>query len=221
MAPLYQVLLLLALHDERGTPHPAAYIALDEGLRAAILADLRVRRRLRVLADGVHPRSPEPTGDALLDEVLAGLAGVEAGPAGGWLDAVRALLPDVRDRVTATLVATGVVERRERDLPDLDPRQSLPMVAGDLEARTLARLREVLLEGGQVGPWEWHLVSLVEACNLIDVHFQGAERQVARDQAAEVRAQDVLGSALAEWVADAEGTDVYIAPPRSGNLPTA
>ena len=49
--PLPEALFLLALHDERGTVHPSAYIALDQGLRAALIGELRARKRVREVQD--------------------------------------------------------------------------------------------------------------------------------------------------------------------------
>ncbi len=205
--PLPEALFLLALHDERGTVHPSAYIAIDKGLRAAILGELRARRRLRVGEDSVSLRSEEPTGGALLDRALELVVGLPSpSPVRVWLEALESGIPDIREAVVAGLVERGVLARQVKDLPDLVSQEHLPTADGTHEVQLRERLREVLLEGGDVRPRTWHLVSLVAACNLIEIHFHGAERDVAEHQAWTVLEADALGTAVAHWRARTEGT---------------
>jgi hypothetical protein len=91
---------------------------LAAGLAAAVLAELRLRGRAR-LADTeeatVVAEDPDPTGDPLLDGVLARVAGNEPLPAYRW---VQLLGPEVVDPVAGRLDAkardAGAVARQAR-----------------------------------------------------------------------------------------------------------
>src|SRR4051794_36111020 len=69
-ASLPEELLLLALHDEKGSVIPAAASVLDGALVGAILMELGLQGRLREDVDGALQVDPTPTGDEILDEAL-------------------------------------------------------------------------------------------------------------------------------------------------------
>ena len=73
MLTLPEHLLLIALHDEKGTVHPAAYLALDSGLRGAVLAELRLQGRIQTGTNGQvrrHPSQWGPTQFPVIDDAL-------------------------------------------------------------------------------------------------------------------------------------------------------
>jgi hypothetical protein len=69
---LYEEILLLALHDDKGTVHFGA--SFEQAAAGAILAELLLIGRLTAEGDKAKARisvaDPTPTGDALLDECL-------------------------------------------------------------------------------------------------------------------------------------------------------
>ena len=207
MLTLPQAVLLLSLHDERGTIHPSAYIALDMALCGAIVAELRVRRVIGIRGGQLMPREPKPTGDELLDrawEILQTVPG--EGGATAWVRHLKRHLPDVRERVIEQLVAREVLVREVRRRRFLDAARLLPTRDAGPERELEARLRATLLEGGRVDARMGCLVSLVCAANLLQVLFDGPARVQARRIAMPVMLRDPVGSAVAEWLAWAEGT---------------
>ena len=67
-ASLPEELLLLALHDEKGSVIPAAARVLNGALIGAVLMELGLLGRLREGPDGALLADPTPTGDEILDE---------------------------------------------------------------------------------------------------------------------------------------------------------
>ncbi|MEQ1507398.1 MAG: GPP34 family phosphoprotein, partial [Myxococcota bacterium] len=100
---LPEALLLFALHDDRGTVHSAAYLALDPGLRGAVLSELKLRGYVQVRTTGdirFHPAPPAPPTIPFLREALDAVARCASpAPVGVWVDALAAAQPDQRTRV--------------------------------------------------------------------------------------------------------------------------
>jgi hypothetical protein len=70
-------LLLLSLHDVKGTVHCTASHALPYGIAGALLAELAISGRLRADEKQIIVVDRAATGDALLDEALGLVHDVE------------------------------------------------------------------------------------------------------------------------------------------------
>ncbi|RLE17804.1 MAG: GPP34 family phosphoprotein, partial [Acidobacteria bacterium] len=68
---LSEQLLLLALKDEKGTVVSKAGIALDFGLAGALLLEMTVSGRINIRDGKLIVQNATPSGDPLIDEVLA------------------------------------------------------------------------------------------------------------------------------------------------------
>src|SRR5438093_934971 len=113
-ATLPDELLLLALHDERGSVIPAAAPVLNGTLVGAIMMELALRGRLTDNPDGTLGVDPTPTGDEILDDVAQRIASAGSPQPGRvWVVQLNRQMPDLKDRLLARLVAAGVLEQRD------------------------------------------------------------------------------------------------------------
>ena len=71
MLSVSESLLLLALHDEKGTVGWSTGSGLEFGLAGGLLLDLALQGRVAVDGERVSAVALAPSGDELLDEALA------------------------------------------------------------------------------------------------------------------------------------------------------
>lgn len=191
---LPDALLLLALDEERGTAARSA--ELDQGLGGAVVLELALRQRLDVVDGKVVVTDQEPTGDPVLDGVLARVAADrrQRTPKHWVVKASK----DARRAVADRLVASGVLRREERRVLGLFPVTSLP--AGDRgpEAAVRARLDDAVLRGLAPDERTAALAALVHATGLARVVFPTGSREERR--AVEARLAQL---AEGEWAAAA------------------
>ena len=143
MVSMPEALLLFALHDDKGTVQPSAFLALDHALRGALLSELRCRGYLQTKASGqvrLHPSPPAPPAESVLARALAAVGELEL-PAetGAALDAVQRELPNLRDDLAGALAERGILSEAHVE------RLGLADGAGPVLA---VRRLEGLLEGG-------------------------------------------------------------------------
>src|SRR4051812_39962880 len=96
---LAECLLLLALHDEKGTPHSSMF---PYAIGGAILADLLLRGRIAVQEDGrshvLAVKDATQVGDAVLDECLREIQAARPASLEAWLGRL-AEMHDLRERL--------------------------------------------------------------------------------------------------------------------------
>lgn len=181
---LAERLLMLAYKDD-GTPEGDAD-AVDYGLAGAALMDLMLAGRVGVDDGRVVVGDATPTGDPVLDEVLATIAAAEEPqPPQEWVRR----FPHLRERLLDRLVERGVL-RRERDKVLLVfPRTRYPASTGAepaVETETRQQLQSAVDGPGPVEPRIAALCALVRAAGLEGVVFPGRPSEQLRDRLAAV-----------------------------------
>jgi hypothetical protein len=102
---LAEELLLLAYDDESGRA-TGSQIGLDLGMAAAVLVELALAGRVAYADGTIVVRDTRPTGDGILDDVLARVAADTPHTPASWIQRLR---HGLRDRVLADLCARGVI----------------------------------------------------------------------------------------------------------------
>jgi golgi phosphoprotein 3 len=210
MLTLPEILMLFALHDDKGTLHPSAFMAIDHGLRGACLCEMRLRKIIQTRKNGEirrHPTLFKPTGHPILDPAIEILA-TSASPAGveTWLDLLREGLPNMRKDITRGLEAQGILGETDRERVLLPGSITHPMTDPNRERAMLDQIRKGARAGKAVQPRIGTLISLVSACNLIEILFDADDHADARHTADWVVQRDAISRAVREQVARSEGT---------------
>jgi len=210
MLTLPEIVMLFALHDDKGTLHPSAFLAIDHGLRGACLCELRLRKVVQTRADGSirkHPRNYGPQGHPILDPVIAALDDAPSpSTVSDWLDRLKDALPKLRDQITEHLEGLGILGESDQERTLLPGSVTHPMTNPEREHAMIQRIREGIHEGEKVAPRIGTLVSLAAACNLVDVLFEPEDRAEAQHMADWVAERDAVSRAVREHVARSEGT---------------
>jgi uncharacterized membrane protein YgcG len=194
---LPEELLLLALHDEKGSVIPAAASVLNGALVGAVLMELGLAGRVREDDDGALLAYPAPTGDEILDEALQRIAEADRPRQPSyWVGRLARRIPRLKDRLLEQLVARGVLERRERRILWVFPSRSFPLADAAAEQQARDRIRAVILEDRVPDQRTAALIGLVRACNLIDEVFAPHERSQANRRFEELTSEEAVGSGM-------------------------
>src|SRR3954452_6149869 len=203
-ASLPEELLLLALHDEKGSVIPAAASVLSGALVGAVLMELGLIGRLYEDADGGLRADPSATGDEILDEALRRVSdSTRPRTARYWVGRLARRIPRLKDRLLEQLVARGVLERRERRILWVFPSRSFPLADAAAEQQARDRIRSVILDDREPDQRTAALIGLVRSCNLIDEVFAPHERTRANRRFEELTSQEAVESGVFGYGYDA------------------
>jgi len=194
---LPEELLLLALHDEKGSVIPAAAPALNGALVGALMMELALLGRLQETPSGAVIADPTPTGNDLMDEALTRIADADTPrQASYWVGRLAGRMPRIKDRLLEQLVARGVLERRERRILWVFPTRSFPLADAAAEQQARDRLRAVVLDGQEPDQRTAALLGLVRACDLINEIFAPHERPQAHRRIGELTSEEAASGGM-------------------------
>jgi hypothetical protein len=189
-------LLLLAYSDE-GTAEVSQH-ALDLGLSGAVLLDLALAERFDVRDGRIVVADPSPTGDPVLDDALARVAGDKTGRTPR--DWISKLSKNLRERLLDGLVATGVLTREKDRVLGLFPRTRYPAAHGVVApAESDARQRlAAALDGPDPVPTRTAaLATLVQAVGLAGTVLPGRPGRQVKDRIAAMSQAALAGDSWA------------------------
>jgi hypothetical protein len=204
---------LLLLDDETGKPIGLPGPAGDLALAGALVMELALAGRVDSDLDRLHLASATPTGDTLLDGVLARIATVqEDRTSRAWIQDLAKGAAPIRASILERLVAAGVLRRVEDRFLWVFPERRYPKAAGRAEsAEVRARLRAVLLDGGIPDARDALLIGLCRAAGLVPLLLDAAEAEAAAPRIEQIARLEELSRSLGAAV-----RDVYAALLRGG-----
>lgn len=201
---LPETLLLFGLHDDKGTVHSAAYLALDPALRGAVVVELKLQGLVQIRSSGDvrwHPDPPERPSVPFLQAAIRALQQAPSpAPVSTWLAALAIGLPDLRNRVQASLERRGVLGSPQRD----DTLAPIPVADPTVEAALRQQVVWALEDGERISPRLGSLVGLTVACHLGNVVFED-QADEADMRATWVADRDAVLRAVVESIAETEG----------------
>lgn len=206
---LPEALLLFALHDAKGTVHSVAFLAIDHALRAAVLAELKLRGHVQTRLPSEirhHPRPPEAPTLPILRDALAALATAPSpGPVKAWSLRLAAVMPDLRERLTALLEHRGILAKIDRERAGLTDEVAFPLTDAGVEDDLKKALLGGLDAGPDIAPREGVLLALTVACHLHPLVVGGERSDAAEDRAGWVSDRDAIVAAATRAISEAEG----------------
>jgi Golgi phosphoprotein 3 len=194
MLTLYEELLLLSIHEDKGIFIGSAIDRLKPGLVGAILAELAVNgkiclsknRRLQLVDDS-------STNDSILDGALADLKNSEKERKFGyWINTLNPKPEKLRKKITTSLVQKGLLMQEDDNLVWVIPSPLHPDVKASTKYSVIQHLRGIVLAKEDAHPREIAFLGLVSACGLLDLVFLRDERKVASQYINEL----VVGKAM-------------------------
>jgi len=198
---LYEDLLLLALHDEKGTVR----LGVSDGhaMAGAMLAELVMMGRLRAVGEDmeVEVQDGAPIGDVLLDEVLDFVRdSKKPKPLKHWISKV-SYWKNLRVRVADQLCERGLIERKDETVFFVFSKTTFPEVDGAHEQTIVEHLRRVIFEDVQgVDARTVVMLSLAFHTEILEVVFDRKDLKARKERIESVIEGDASGEVAATLI---------------------
>ncbi len=181
MLTLFEELLLLSIHEDKGIFIRSVEDAFKPGLVGAILAELALTGRI---STGNNHRlkleQDSPTNDPILDAAIATLKESEKDRKFGyWLGNLVSKPEKLRRQITTSLIDKGIITQEDDRLLWVIPSPLSPESKGSGKHWLVRHLRGIILAQEDYQPRDLALLSLLCACGLLDLVFLRDERKLA------------------------------------------
>jgi hypothetical protein len=201
MFTLYEELLLLSIHEDKGIFIRSSMDGMKPGLAGAILAELALTGKIRTTnSRRLQLIDDSQTNDSILDETLTTLKEMDKERKFGyWLNALSQKPEKLRKQITASLIHNGVVTQEDGRLIWVIPSPMSTEIKASTKYWVINRLRSNVLAQEDIQLRDIALLGLVSASGLLDLVFLRDERKLARQYINEL----VVGQAMKEPVIEA------------------
>ena len=203
---LHEELMLLALHDEKGT-----IVSGNSrfGIGGAIAAELLLQERIRLDESRrrklVEVRSIRRIGDPVVDECLKKIRDAKRRASlQTWITRFSSL-SKLQHRVAGRLCERGILKADEKQLLVIFKRRIYPEIDPGPEQEIIERLRVAIFGNDrEVEPRTVVLASLAKAVGLLNPIFGRKEVRLRRQRLVSLAQGDLAGKATADAVAAAQ-----------------
>jgi hypothetical protein len=203
MLNLGEELMLLALHDKKGTVLSSASMSLKYGLSGAVLMELVLRGKLRADKKNLVIVDAALTGDDILDEALTKIKQSKRDRnIKYWVGKLSRGIKDFKGRLLDRLIGKGILRKEKRRILGAIPSRRYPMKDTKAEQEVRNRIRAVILGGANLDPRIVMLISLVRACGLVNEIFSREERKLAGKRLKEITKKELIGKVVSDMVAE-------------------
>ncbi len=191
---LVEEVLLLLLHEEKGTLRPVPNFTLHIALAGAVLMELAINNRVDCGLDSFTVMDNNPTGDPILDRYLQQVSATDA------QKEVKYWLNDIADD-GEELVKLGfdrLVERKilaetEKRLLWVVKTKIYPTLDGSVEHNAKLRLMNILYSDDLPDPRDVVMFNLLDSCDMFRVLLPAAEVTRLQTKIRTISQLDLIG----------------------------
>jgi golgi phosphoprotein 3 len=200
---LHEEILLLALKDREGTIAPGTMY--QYALGGAVLAELLLRRRIRLMEHGrkklVETVDPTPVGDNLIDECLSRIITAKRRASlQTWVERV-AQTKHLTHRIAGQLCQRGILRADQGKILLVFTRKIYPEINPEPERQLMSRLREAIFtDTPDVDERTVVLVSLANSAGILRVLFGKKDLKQRKERIAQIVNGEVTGKATKEAI---------------------
>ena len=204
MITLPEQLLLLALHDEKGTILSTAATSIRYGLSGAVLMELALRKKVEIHNKKIVLVDDSYTGDNVLDEAIALIKNLGKDKnAEYWVNKLSSKIK-IQEVMLKRLVDKGILKAEEHKILWIFDSPHYPMKDSGEESEIRERIRRVVLHKDIAETRMLVLIGLVNACRITNEIFSKEERKDAKKRIKEIIENDLIAEAVADTVAAVE-----------------
>jgi len=199
---LPEQLLLLALHDQKGTILSSASVSINYGLAGAVLTELALREKVEIRDKKLVILSRSLTGDDILDAALDQIMNsAKERKADHWVNKLAGSKLKLRQLLLERLVKQGILKMEEHKILWVFDNPHYPMKDASDEKGVREQLRRLVLWREEAEAQTVALMGLVNACGLTGEIFTRAEKKEAKQRIKEIMKSDPVAKAVADTVA--------------------
>jgi len=203
MLSLAEKLMLLALHDEKGSVVFSASSALQYGLAGALILDLFFQNKITLAEKNIRVIDATPTNDPLLDQVLALIHSSEKQKdSKHWIYKIDRKVKGIKNQITDALVQKEILRREEHRLLWVFHYKRYPTRNISPEQEIRQRIHHIVLMNHSPDETDRALISLMKACSLINEVFPKEQRKQAKKRIKEIAEDEKIGEAVSAIVAE-------------------
>jgi hypothetical protein len=194
MLTLFDELMLLSIDEENGSSLPSISDNLALGMSGSLLAELALRGKLRASeSHRIELKDTSQAGDEILDEALEQMQlSDQPRKVTYWIKHFCDEPKKLRQRLVERLEANGIVKQEEKSLTWVIPYADSPEENASAKFVLKSRLRKSVLTDEELDLHDLALLSLVKACNLLNLVFTKDERKMARRRIYELMVSNTL-----------------------------
>jgi golgi phosphoprotein 3 len=203
MLSFAEEIYLLALDDVTGKiTSYSEEISLSYALIGAVLCELSLINKIDTDPDKLYVVNDKPTGNIILDEVLAILCENESNnmPVSYWLKILLSNAAETEELVLSQLIEKGILKRVDERIFWVFHTRRYPII-DNKEIKTVEeRLREIVLGNEIPDPRDAILISLVYACNLFEDILSPKERKRSEKRIQSLAKLDLVGREVVDMI---------------------
>lgn len=201
MLTFAEEIFLLALDDREGSIKPLPVSALEYALPGALLMELAFLNRVDIDLKSLRGVNREPTGNALLDDVLRQIESKsDAQTTSFWLSFFAGQAKQIQEHILAQLTAKGILKTEDKKILWVFKTRRYPMIDNREIKEVKTRLRDLILSDEIPNPREAVLVSLTHACRLFDDLFSEEEYERVQPRIKALAKLDLIGQEVTKSI---------------------
>jgi Golgi phosphoprotein 3 len=203
MLSFVEEIVLLMLDDEKGSFVAMPLSSVNTVIAGAALMDLALRNRIDTDLEKLVVTDRTPTGDDILDDVLARLAETtEPLTVSLAIELISAHTDPYQQRALTRLIGRGILREESGRFLWVFRTRRYPVVDDTEEREVKARLRQLVLTDEIPDPRDVVLVCLLNACELFDLVLNSNELDAAMPRIEQLGRMDLIGQAVTKAVAE-------------------
>ena len=224
---LAEEMILLLLNEESGYLEHVGGWNMACALAGSILADLSLEFRIDTDRDSLKLLDSTPTGDELLDPVLAEIAAAPppAQNAQYWIEKTASRSEPVIDTVLNRLVQKNILDHDSGGFWSLNRKVSrtgiYPTTGGVTRQETKSRIFAVILDDELPDPRDAILISLVAACDAFRLLLAEEELEHAGERIELICRMDLVGRAIGAAIEESRARPAQSYTSHSRPIPKA
>ncbi|RMF61727.1 MAG: GPP34 family phosphoprotein [Calditrichaeota bacterium] len=201
MLSLAEKLMLIALHDENGSIISSSTTALPYAIAGTLIVELHLKGKITLTNGKVEVVDKTPAGDELLDKALELIMNSKKQrDVQYWVCQIVRKIEKLNLTVIESLIRKEILRKENHKILWVIPTKRYPIVNVAPEYEIRGRIHQILIQKDTPNEEEIALLSLIKACDLLNVLFPKTERKMAKARLKKLIENEVVGKAVSSVV---------------------
>ncbi len=176
MLTMLEEVVLLAVDEKNGRLRSTREFGTAYALVGAVFFDLALARKIDTDTDTIHIVDPTPTGNPILDRMLARMAArPDLTTVRDWIEEMFIQRDDLEGEALQTLISAGILRHEQSKLLWIIDVERFPMVNSRPQQHVKLRLAQTILTDAIPDTRDIMLVSIAEQCGLLSYVLSESE----------------------------------------------